>query len=146
MKNRTVVLATHHLSLCLPKASYLVKLANGQIVWQGDVNQNDHHLEQIALGGDARPLDRDDPDSSWELDIATSRTDTVVDAEPHRGTMKGRLVEEEHRAFGRVSIRTYLTYIRAAGWIPWLITLCFVALQKLIALANTVCGSCDTLT
>lgn len=34
----------------------------------------------------------------------------------------GKLIENEARAEGRVTMKTYMSYIRAAGYVPWVLT------------------------
>ena len=47
-------------------------------------------------------------------------------------TDTGKLVDEETRAEGRVSLRTYWTYIKAAGIVCWILTFAFMLLIRLI--------------
>ena len=47
-------------------------------------------------------------------------------------TDTGKLVDEETRAEGRVSLRTYWTYIKAAGIVCWIFTFAFMLLIRLI--------------
>lgn len=140
MRDRTVILATHHLSLCLPSATYLVKLANGKIAWQGNVGnvQNSNQLEAMVPIKDVDSVNRSRLARPAKSTMMTNGADSANDSGPQRDASKGKLVEEEHRAEGRVLIHTYLTYIRAAGWAPWITTLCFVVLQKLISVLSTV--------
>jgi hypothetical protein len=48
----------------------------------------------------------------------------------------GKLVEEEARAEGQVSLKTYLTYARAAGYWTWALTLFLMLGLRLINIAN----------
>lgn len=151
MNGRTVILATHHLSLCLPKAAYLVKLAYGNVDWQGNVRdvQNSTQLVDATVAAeDVKPIDQLSPIHSPGAEAVTNEADMLDGTEPGqsgkaqetaKGSSKGKLVEAEHRAEGRVSVYTYLTYIRAAGWIPWLTSVCFMIFLKLISVINTVC-------
>lgn len=47
-------------------------------------------------------------------------------------TDSGKLVDEEARAEGRVSMRTYWMYIRAAGIISWIFTFVLMLLIRFI--------------
>ena len=67
-----------------------------------------------------------------EADQSTQRPFT----KHNRGARK--LIEEEARAEGNVSLRTYWTYIKAAGLMCWVLTLTLVVLIRLINIGNQV--------
>jgi hypothetical protein len=50
----------------------------------------------------------------------------------------GKLVEVEARAEGRVSVRSYATYIRAAGLPAWIFTVVLLLLIRAINIGNQV--------
>lgn len=54
---------------------------------------------------------------------------------------KGTLIEAEKRAEGRVSYRTYWTYIRAAGVWTWIVTVFLMTFIRLVTVTNQVCGA-----
>jgi ABC-type multidrug transport system ATPase subunit len=133
-RGRTIVLVTHHVSLCLPIASYFVELSRGKVLRHGSVQE----LRQQGV-----------------LDEVVKTEDVVVDeesAEPEAvllneadigdvqkvGNTNGKLIEAEARAEGRVSFRTYVTYIRAAGIWAWFVTLFLMIAIRLINVANQV--------
>ncbi|KAF8306061.1 hypothetical protein DL93DRAFT_2150580 [Clavulina sp. PMI_390] len=134
IQGRTVILVTHHVSLCLPATAYLVELNQGRVIRQGAIDdlRKQGHLGQVIEEEDVHM-----PESSTAS--MTTKTDTeltvnVNDAdegtEPAAGTLPklstsptaGKLVDAEARAEGRVSYRTYLLYVKSAGWISWILT------------------------
>lgn len=50
----------------------------------------------------------------------------------------GKLIDEEARAEGRVSLRTYWTYIKAAGIVCWIFTFAFMLLIRFIQVGQQV--------
>ncbi len=50
----------------------------------------------------------------------------------------GKLIDEEARAEGRVSLRTYWTYIKAAGIVCWVFTFAFMVLIRFIQVGQQV--------
>ena len=54
---------------------------------------------------------------------------------------KGKLVEAEKRAEGRVSYRTYWTYVRAAGVWTWMVTVFLMIFIRLVTVTNQVCDA-----
>ena len=65
-------------------------------------------------------------------------TSPVLNQEQNR--KKGKLIEVEKRAEGRVSYRTYWTYICAAGIWTWMVTVFLMIFIRLVTVANQVCG------
>jgi hypothetical protein len=54
---------------------------------------------------------------------------------------RGGLIEAEKRAEGRVSYRTYWTYIRAAGIWTWMVTVFLMIFIRLVTVVNQVRGT-----
>ena len=65
----------------------------------------------------------------------------VKDFIMHPDSDAGKLVDEETRAEGRVSLRTYWTYIKAAGIVCWVFTFAFMLLIRFINVGFQVSGS-----
>lgn len=128
MKGRTVILVTHHISLCLPIASYLVELSGGRVIRQGTISE-------LQASGQLKTVIEveDEPSEDTMLGGAGLETSNEADAtdlnETHwskKSILRGKLVEAEHRAEGRVSIATYMSYgeiffnyccCRACSWV-----------------------------
>lgn len=136
-RDRTIILVTHHISLCLPIAHYLIELAEGRILRQGTIESFEESgvlqkvVETEDLGyHDQQPLDEDAVPAENEAD---------TEIEPvKRALTNGKLIEAETRAEGRVSLRTYLTYIRAAGVYSWILTFSLMLLIRFINIGNQV--------
>lgn len=153
-RGRTVILVTHHVSLCLSVASFLVEISGGKVTKQGSVAElmAGGSLFQVLKEQDAL-VHEDEETSVKEVEfneadaIADDRkTVTLVTAEGASNKVipswrlsdaqLGKLVEEEARAEGQVSLKTYLTYARAAGYWTWALTLFFMLGLRLINIAN----------
>ena len=130
-RDRTIILVTHHISLCLPVSTYLIDLGDGKVLRQGFV-------KDLELGGLLRAVKKGD-ELADVLDISNedkhSEVGAVNGALPNE---RGKLVEAESRAEGRVAIRTYITYVRAAGLMPWLFTVGLMLLIRFINVGNQV--------
>lgn len=135
MRGRTVILVTHHISLCLRVASYIVELSHGTVIRGGLIRDLKATGElKTVIDAEDEPFKEDDksPISQEPGDELL----TEISNEVHISS--GKLVEAEHRAEGRVSLMTYITYIRAAGWFSWLLTLSLMLLIRAIAIASDV--------
>lgn len=137
-RDRTIVLVTHHISLCLPIAHYLVELAHGHVLRQGTIKSFEESgiLQKVVETEDQGFQDEQD-------DIAISADNEADSGAPEiepvkRARTDGKLVEAEARAEGRVSWRTYMTYIRAAGLSSWILTLALMFLIRLVNIGNQV--------
>ncbi|KAH7930921.1 pleiotropic drug resistance ABC transporter [Leucogyrophana mollusca] len=132
-RGRTIILVTHHISLCLPLTSYVVELSQGKVLRAGSV-QEFQDLGQLELFVEAENDATEDtsrtqtPDNEADLPLAetTSKAD------------KGKLIDVEARAEGRVPLRTYWVYIRAAGLLSWVITLSLMLAIRFINISNQV--------
>lgn len=139
VSGRTVLLVTHHVSLCLPIASHLLELSHGAVVRSDSVQtlKETGALEQVIQ-------DEDDPTFPAEEEMppaAENEADALLkDAKkgPPRPIVGGKLIEVEARAEGRVSMRTYLTYIHAAGVFSWILTLAVMVLIRFINISVQV--------
>jgi ABC-type multidrug transport system fused ATPase/permease subunit len=149
MVGRTVILVTHHVTLCLPLAEFLVEIDGGRLGRHGRVSDlrkqgvldevlmKEDILEEPVLEEVANTLNEADggppsgtssgdktPSSSTNVAPSNSAQDPGKHAKT-KPTWKlstaelGKLVDEETRAEGRVSWYTYKTYIQAAGYWSW---------------------------
>lgn len=134
-RDRTIILVTHHISLCLPIASYVVELSRGSIARAGD-------KEEFQDVGEVDALNEVDDE---ETEVATSGIQTPDDnmtkdvlpmQRPSQTARK--LVEAEVRAEGRVPFRTYWVYIKAAGLMSWALTLVLMLMIRMINIGNQV--------
>ncbi|THH08344.1 hypothetical protein EW145_g2759 [Phellinidium pouzarii] len=139
-RGRTIILVTHHISMCLSTASYIVELERGKVIRQDTV-------KNLQTSGQLKVVLYIEDDANGAIDSASAidlqeASGNEADAEGldvariTKPLPSGKLVEAEHRAEGRVSLYTYFTYVRAAGWISWVATFGLMLLTRLIAIAN----------
>ncbi|KAG1754951.1 P-loop containing nucleoside triphosphate hydrolase protein [Suillus paluster] len=134
-RDRTIILVTHHISLCLPIASYVVELSRGNVARAGDREKFQDIREPDVLN------EVDDE----ETEVATSGTQTpdndtedVLPKQRSKSQIVRKLVEAEVRAEGRVPFRTYWVYIKAAGLMSWALTLVLMLMIRMINIGNQV--------
>ncbi|KAF7355119.1 ATP-dependent bile acid permease [Mycena sanguinolenta] len=130
LKNRTVVLVTHHLNLLLsgqesPGAYYLVRMLDGRIDMQGTVQDLRAHGLLEAIKHDSN-LKHDSP-----VD-AINQTDDKTEAKPASSQLIAKLVEDEERAKGDVNWRIYKTYLKASGYTIWAIIMTLILVIEMV--------------
>lgn len=139
-RGRTIILVTHHITLCLPIASFLLELERGKVKHQGTIPELE---EQGFL---ARVIDAEDeafpeqPMSPLEQELNEPDSLEEGHATPRPSSRNGKLVEVEARAEGRVSLQSYVTYITAGGILAWIFTLLIQTLIRVINVGNQVRG------
>ncbi|SAM07275.1 hypothetical protein [Absidia glauca] len=119
MQNRTRILITHHVQLCLPKCAYLVHLQNGVIDICGDPSTLGQEgllstlvNEQTSIGAEQ------DTKEDAPVDQETQQKDSSPQSDNHAQT----LVEEEFRAQGRIKLQLYQQYLgMVGGKVYWII-------------------------
>ncbi|KAG8717175.1 hypothetical protein FRC09_014648 [Ceratobasidium sp. 395] len=126
MKNRTVVLVTHHVDLVLPLVSWVVKLNEGRIEAQGTaadlrasgalVSANSH---RTAVQG-----------SKTEHSVAKDYTKAK---EPKDAK---KLVEDEKKSIGNVKLRVYKAYLSASSYWLFGMLIAFLAIDQLMQLVQ----------
>ncbi|CAG8612654.1 13568_t:CDS:10, partial [Racocetra persica] len=122
MKNRTRILVTHHVGLCLRGAAKVVVMKDGRISAEGSVK------EILATG----LLD----DVTFEGEELKTSVEDVIDAKSQKINKNiregdGRLISEETRAVGVVEWKYYKLYLVASGgfWYWLSVFLLFVVTQ-----------------
>nr|VWP00151.1 Trehalase (EC (Alpha-trehalose glucohydrolase) [Ganoderma boninense] len=153
-RGRTIILVTHHINLCLPIAAYLVELSSGAPLRSGltsDLRERGE-LEKLVDAEDSVEEDHTEDESS-STDVENEADNTAA-KKPTNGNANGngvgilngkpqepdagKLIDEEARAEGRVSLRTYWTYIKAAGIVCWIFTFAFMLLIRFIQVGQQV--------
>jgi len=134
-RDRTIILVTHHISLCLSIASYVVELSHGSVARAGGTEEFRDFREPDVLdeGGD----DNTEVDTSG-TQTPENETDDVLPKQQSTSQSVGKLVEAEARAEGRVPFRTYWVYIKAAGLMSWALTLVLMLVIRMINIGNQV--------
>lgn len=116
MKHRTIILVTHHVDLVLPAASYLVRMLDGCIEYQGTV---DNLRERKLLGSSTSTIDAQGESTQKAFEQESPMTvitsgDDGIDTELDRMAKKPKkLVLDEHREVGDVKWSIYKTYLKA---------------------------------
>ncbi|KAF9361710.1 hypothetical protein BGX26_000065 [Mortierella sp. AD094] len=140
MKNRTCILVTHHVRLCIATAKHVVLMNNGQITIQGSVQQLreqgllslvlEEDEEQNTDSSDNETVNGNDMGSSTSIakpklvQRKSTTKDLKVTEEPAAPAKDARkLVQEETREEGRVKWSIYVVYASAAGGVVFWFTL-----------------------
>lgn len=143
-ENRTIILVTHHVSLCLPIASYIVELGGGKVLHHGAKTElaEQDILEDIIQAEDQPGTDDDCPTLRMpdigSADLSSGTATPFYSSDSEADPVDGKLIEAEARAEGRVSLRTYLTYIYAAGIVCWILTIMIMLFIRFINIGNQV--------
>jgi len=136
LANRTVVLVTHNVELVMPGAYYLVRMLDGRIDIQGEVEDlrqqgvlgtiaKDAAAEEAIIARD-RPVDT--PPSTEEDDTEESKN--KADKRPRQ------LVKDEAREIGSVKWHIYKTYIKASSYYTWIALIGGIVLYQLLGVAE----------
>ncbi|CAO3644968.1 unnamed protein product [Cunninghamella blakesleeana] len=129
MKNRTILLVTHYVGLCLGGSSYVVALRDGKVEAAGkpkDVVQSGVLGEELS---NAKQQEKDAGDEKVEEGNVPLVPEKAKVAKSGDGS---KLVKDEIRAEGGVPLKVYATYFYASGGFPvWITVLVFFALTQL---------------
>lgn len=156
MKNRTCILVTHNVTLCVPSSEYVVVLENGRVSAQGSA------LEVIATGALGEEIQNKSRPGSAHVSRVPSRVpssigeqsgDTLVDEannlEGHNDTLNGKPKDkkekkkpdpvEETKATGAVKWPVMKLYLNAMGsWWFWVVTILVFTGQQLAGVASNL--------
>jgi hypothetical protein len=151
-----MILVTHHISLCLPISSFLVELFQGSVRRFGSIEElrKSGYLKEVIEREDLVPEAYQpvhefptisqtsglNPDNERDMLASTPPEGEATSPVLGQSRKKGKLIEAEKRAEGRVSYRTYWTYIRAAGVWTWIVTVFLMVFIRLVTVVNQVCG------
>lgn len=140
-EGRTRILVTHHVSLCIPKTTYLVELGDGAVIHSGLVSRlrADGILDEIKAHEQSSDEMREDEASSTA--VASEESDDEPEADGNtllKVTSKStaipkKFVEDETRDVGAIKKHVYATYLRdSGGWIFWMFAVViFIVVQGL---------------
>lgn len=124
-ENRTRIIATHQVRLCLPKAEFVILLGNAGVEYAGPPRGLQHN-PVLTDAGDIEPdigLGLDIQNVSTAVDgtfqqDANPEVETVAErADP--GRLRGILVSEERRERGAGTWLIYKKYLKAVSSWPW---------------------------
>jgi ABC-type methionine transport system ATPase subunit len=102
LKDRTVIVVTHHVSLMRPVSDFVISISSDSVV----------HPPEL-MDGDERSGSNSETSSTLDTD---SFNDGKATEDTHRKTT-GKLLVGEEKAQGKVSRRTILQYFASAGGI-----------------------------
>ncbi|RDW69893.1 hypothetical protein BP5796_08290 [Coleophoma crateriformis] len=141
-EGRTRILVTHHVSLCLPRAKYAVRLsARGTLEHAGLTQelQKSGSLEDI-LDTD-KPTEADHIEEDEVLKRVATNGSVAIPSNDVAVAVKAppkKLVEEEKREVGRVKTSVYAGYLNASGgWPFWLFLVILYAIAEALKLGRT---------
>ncbi|RAR14357.1 atp-dependent bile acid permease [Stemphylium lycopersici] len=141
MANRTCILVTHNVSLCLPHAEFAVALENGRIVAQGTADEvinsgkltEDLTKSRPASRGASKPPSQAPSGSNEEANGEANHAngDANVTLNGKADVKKAPASQDEKKAEGGVKLSIIIMYLRAMGpWYYWVgATIAFVAAQ-----------------
>ncbi|KAG0006808.1 hypothetical protein BGZ65_003355 [Modicella reniformis] len=156
MMNRTCILVTHHVRLCIPTAKYVVLMNNGEIRVQGSVQQlrEQGSLSLVLEEDEDQNTDSSDADTMNEIDLGSSSNIAKSNPMRRKSTAKNlktsqepapqmkdarKLVQEETREEGQVKWSIYIVYASAAGGIIfWVILMVAFALTRTIEVSESL--------
>ena len=124
-RGRTRVLVTHHAELCLPSASYLVRLKDGMV--------------ESAKRLTPDPAQMIHPLPSSALSTPADEGPGACAASTEQGGPLNKITKDEERAEGRVGWHVYTAYFRASGgWLYWVPAIVAVSTVPALQLIQTL--------
>jgi ABC-type cobalamin/Fe3+-siderophores transport system ATPase subunit len=139
MHDRTIILVSHHVRLCIGGATYLVQMSRGQVLRHG-------YVEDLRSKGELTQIFGDDDIPDPATESVKSDDEGVFNDEDSANSFAGsdvlraapkKLIEEEVRQIGTVKAKIYATYLLACGgFIFWGTLLCFYIISRLSNIAE----------
>ena len=146
-QGRTRILVTHHVGLCLPKATYSIILGDGTVQYAGLpdrgkflMKDEEEHKDQ-PQEQKQEPLDRtaehEDRELLRQVPSHTSHRSKRIDSgelDTQGKLQPKKFIEEERRETGSVKLAIYREYLTSSGgvwlWVP--ILALFIIYQSLV--------------
>lgn len=129
-EGRTRILATHHAELCLPKASYHVRLHEGRVESAETVTLSDADTATASGSNGSSMHDTSETQTMVDPqdDQASSEDTTVAGTQSPNGQKKPKSkADEEKREKGRVKWHVYKTYLASSrAPLLWLLVAAFI--------------------
>lgn len=148
--NRTRILVTHHVGLCLPRTDYLVLLEDGTVKKAGsvdDLRKTNSFTDILSHEHEEENVDEVAEDNGDLLDVEETTLQRVIsnrsqrrdsttangNSEPKRATPR-KFVEDEKREIGSIKLAIYKEWFKTAGSLPfWIfVVLLYVSYVVLI--------------
>jgi ABC-type multidrug transport system fused ATPase/permease subunit len=120
MKDRTIVLVTHRITLVRQLADQIIDIC--------DKHATVYEKDSISLGV-----------TETSLQPVNHETETEPEStlEEEAAAVPDKFIEEEHRAEGGVKARVYLNYIKAGKYRWWLTLVLILAIYRLMAVGQS---------
>ncbi|ORX49052.1 hypothetical protein DM01DRAFT_1394384 [Hesseltinella vesiculosa] len=140
LRDRTRILVTHHVRMCLSSVHYVVHLEQGRMMFAGSIDTLRQSDQIVSLLGDDSDPDSQDlslqaPDSS-DSTSPTLHTLGNVQEKP-KDTTPRVLIDEERRDIGRVKWRMYAIYFGMVGGAAfWCFLVAFVLGSRSLDVAD----------
>ena len=100
MKDRTVLLITHHVAFAAPIADFLVAMEeDGTVGSAGLMDQERHNLP-----------DEDDQASAESPGVETKKSELSTEAKPEEQKTAAKLVQAEEKSEGRISRKALFSF------------------------------------
>jgi ABC-type multidrug transport system fused ATPase/permease subunit len=152
MQNRTCILVTHSVSLCLPHADFGVVLENGRIVCKGTLEEivkagvlsedmsKSLTVSQAPSGIPSRvPSEIGDDSMECAADKAAAKAGLDNDTDKINTGKPVQMDHEEKQAVGGVKLAIILLYFAAMGsWLYWTVAVLVFIAQQLISVATNL--------
>lgn len=137
MKNRTVILVTHHVGLCLSGADYVVAMKEGEVVEAGspkDVLKSGALGEELSRSEEAKVISAEEAAVDGPIPTVPKN---LVKKSNNNGANAGKLTQDEERAEGGVSLSVYKTFIDASGGIKfWILVIVLFCMAQACTLGQ----------
>ncbi|CEP09787.1 hypothetical protein [Parasitella parasitica] len=129
LMGRTVILATHQVRLCLPGASFFIKIENGQVLGCDSVENLKANGElQKLLGAENQQEQEEEIEDIIDADNADA--DMALDKKTEAAN---KLVQEETSEKGQVKLKVYAKYLAVCGgWMFWIALVCSYVFARLL--------------
>ncbi|KAI9679093.1 MAG: hypothetical protein M1829_001763 [Trizodia sp. TS-e1964] len=152
MYNRTCILVTHNVALCLPQARYLVVLENGRVMSQGTPDEvvstgvlGDDALKSMASSASESRIESRVPSNLEEALERENGNDDSNKSQP--SSIKAKLqnpgqssnTRVEGKSQGRVQAKTIILYLSSMGsWCYWLAAIIIFGIQQAGSVAPNI--------
>ncbi|ESU08663.1 hypothetical protein FGSG_04440 [Fusarium graminearum PH-1] len=108
-QGRTRIIVTHHLSLVMPGASFVVELGDGGVIYSGRPKLSVHHQEDASSNDTEDDLTLIDASDDALISPRSETEHAKSDATPKK------FMQDEIRQKGNVKRSVYLTYVNGSG-------------------------------
>lgn len=114
-QGRTRILATHHVALVLPKASYAAQLGDGTVIQAGTIEElkKSGAIDEILQDEDVKQKPTEETvDVPAELELVKVKSGSTKKSS---NTKPKKFVEDEYREKGRIKTAVYAKYFSVSG-------------------------------